>query len=536
MLELSNIFRDDFIYLNFLDKWIVINATEIQKYSFKNSLTNIPISSDSFAVFVIKDDDENIGIALLSGLTLKKINSGIWKKSINKYDGFSPLVTPKKLRYRPYKKGLFLKSICSDSGFCLAFGQHSEKINNHFLGFLDFTYAKSPIKRIGDVSSNGFVYEITYERSGYNASSVLKSSFKKSSDNILFEYLVGEYINKQCLIFSCFVETYGVFYYKTHSDWEKMSSSTEIDKYTLIKSLEKVPVFEKTESLLAFACTKSKYLAILTQHIKKSKTLFEMIESEEFIENEILQVLYQIYMPLGILAETFTHYDLHAKNVIIYEPVVGKYINYQYYENEEHDSYFITFKSRYMAKIIDYGRSFFKDNSKHGITKSSSDIYDAVCCVKECDFIETDTERYGRMIKSRCGEKFGFYFASPDPDAEKYISSKHFISSSTCNISHDLRLLYDLKEIQDNYMLNMITERLTYRTEYGTPEIYEREGENDLNNIPIKINNVIDASSALEAVIYVSRDTNDKLYKDMESLGTLKIYRTGKPMEFIPAK
>jgi hypothetical protein len=75
MLELSNIFRDDFIYLNFLDKWIVINATEIQKYSFKNSLTNIPISSDSFAVFVIKDDDENIGIALLSGLTLKKINS-----------------------------------------------------------------------------------------------------------------------------------------------------------------------------------------------------------------------------------------------------------------------------------------------------------------------------------------------------------------------------------------------------------------------------------------------------------------------------
>jgi hypothetical protein len=520
MLQLKH----DFIYIYFSDKWIEVNATEIQKYSFKDSLTNIPIPSDSFGVFSIKDDDENIGFALLSGLTLKKINTGI---SI----GYSPLVT-KKRRDRPYKRGLFLKSICSDSGFCLAFGQHSEKINHHFLGFLDFTYAKSPIRRIGDVSSNGFVYEITYERGGYTANSVLKSSFKEFSDNILFEYLVGEYINKQCLIFSCFVETYGTFYYKTHSDWEKMSSSTEIDKYTLIKSLEKVPTFEKTESLLAFACTKSKYLAILTQHIKNSKTLFEMIESEEFIENEILQVLYQIYMPLGILAETFTHYDLHAKNVIIYEPVVGKYINYQYYEEAE--DYFITFKSRYMAKIIDYGRSFFKDNSKNGITKSSSDIYDAVCCVKECDFIENDTEKRGRIIKSRCGNNFGFYFSSPDPDAEKYISSKHFISSSTCNTSHDLRLLYDLKEIQNNYMLNMITKRLTYRTEYGTPEIYEIEGENDYNNIPITINNVIDASSALEAVIYALKDENNDVYKDMESLGTLKIYRSGKPMEFIP--
>ena len=35
-------------------------------------------------------------------------------------------------------------------------------------------------------------------------------------------------------------------------------------------------------------------------------------------------------MPLATLSETFTHYDLHSRNVLIYEPVPGKYIDYKY--------------------------------------------------------------------------------------------------------------------------------------------------------------------------------------------------------------
>jgi hypothetical protein len=40
---------------------------------------------------------------------------------------------------------------------------------------------------------------------------------------------------------------------------------------------------------------------------------------------DLLNVLYQIYMPLASLSETFTHYDLQSRDVLIYEPVPGKY-------------------------------------------------------------------------------------------------------------------------------------------------------------------------------------------------------------------
>lgn len=59
-------------------------------------------------------------------------------------------------------------------------------------------------------------------------------------------------------------------------------------------------------------------------------------------------------MPLATLANTFTHYDLHPSNVLLCEPVLGKY--YKYILN---DRTVVEFKSKYIVKIIDYGRSFF---------------------------------------------------------------------------------------------------------------------------------------------------------------------------------
>ena len=65
----------------------------------------------------------------------------------------------------------------------------------HFNGFKDFKYASS-VMSIGPKSKNGFARLIKYERDGYEGSAVLKSTYKEDSDNLLFEYLVGQYINK----------------------------------------------------------------------------------------------------------------------------------------------------------------------------------------------------------------------------------------------------------------------------------------------------------------------------------------------------
>jgi hypothetical protein len=72
-------------------------------------------------------------------------------------------------------RGRFLKSICSDSGVCIAFGKERKKIFDFFNGFSKFDYLKKT-RAIGAKSSNGFVKELEYEREGYKAYAILKSS------------------------------------------------------------------------------------------------------------------------------------------------------------------------------------------------------------------------------------------------------------------------------------------------------------------------------------------------------------------------
>jgi hypothetical protein len=72
------------------------------------------------------------------------------------------------------KSGKFLQMICSDSGVCLAFGRKSDEITAFFKGFTDFTYAVSPINKIGMPSANGFIKEIEYLKQGYKSHAILK--------------------------------------------------------------------------------------------------------------------------------------------------------------------------------------------------------------------------------------------------------------------------------------------------------------------------------------------------------------------------
>ena len=55
----------------------------------------------------------------------------------------------------------------------MALGRQTKRIKKHFNKFVDFEYAISPIKTIGEISTNGFIKEITYERDGYKANAIL---------------------------------------------------------------------------------------------------------------------------------------------------------------------------------------------------------------------------------------------------------------------------------------------------------------------------------------------------------------------------
>jgi hypothetical protein len=100
-------------------------------------------------------------------------------------------LNPNKIREN---RARYLNGVCSDSGVCIAFGKHVNKIKKHFGGFVKFDNVKS-IRKIGAVSENGFVKEIEYEHAGYKSHAVLKSSSKKFADNLYYEYLAGVFIN-----------------------------------------------------------------------------------------------------------------------------------------------------------------------------------------------------------------------------------------------------------------------------------------------------------------------------------------------------
>jgi hypothetical protein len=411
------------------------------------------------------------------------------------------------------RREMFLKSICSDSGICIAFGKETKKIKEHFGGFTDFKYVKLPIKRMGKPSENGFVNEITYENNGYFANTILKSSAKVDSDNLMFEYLVGLYINKQCSVFPCFIETYAWYSYIDKHEWNKMKKSQYTTYNIFEKNLVLQPAIINSPKSMEIACTNSKYIAILIQHIKNAQSLKDSISNKFFFDNELLYVLYQVYMPLATLAKQFTHYDLHLDNVLVYEPVRGKYIQYYYVLN---DGTQISFKSSYIAKIIDYGRSFFVDNKK-SIVGTSKNIYNEICDIKKC--------------KPDCGTKYGFSTLEP----EKPRGSFYYISSSKRNMSHDLRLLNEVVihtkyscrkgELYDRIKTTQYGVGLTEDISYGTKEQIQC-------GLPEKIANVLDARDALQELILKMAANNEQRYSSMERLGSLYIYENGFNMKF----
>jgi hypothetical protein len=79
------------------------------------------------------------------------------------------------------------------------------------------------------------------------------------------------------------------------------------------------------------------------------------------IENELKYILFQIYYTLVYLENEFTHYDLHWENILLHKLSYNTYIEYNYILN---DGTLINFKSKYIVKIIDYGRSFYNDTSE----------------------------------------------------------------------------------------------------------------------------------------------------------------------------
>lgn len=427
-----------------------------------------------------------------------------------------------------------LGKLCSsDSGSCITFGKYVKPLKKLFHDFAFFQYALPNMRPIGGVSANGFVYEITYKHHGIRAHTILKCSVPPVKvgggiDSLYYEYLVGHcFVNQANLKFPCFLETYGA--YNIDSSVVQTMATLAQDKSDTfpIKQLKSSTIrrFKPYHNVRDFAqqirtsCEKQFNIGILIQHISASysmKSHFDKrYQDKNYYYLELPQLLFQVYAPLSVLGITFTHYDLHRDNVLLYNLGAKKYIQMNYI----YPDVTVSFKTHLISKIIDYGRSYFHVDE----TLNSKVIYKKVC---EVCIDRTDPE-------NTCGIYNGYGWLNADSPADNY-----YIVSSKSNLSHDLRLMNEFK-LDPNRLtipcrITDIFKNLNYETRYGTRERFDAPDERGI------IYNIIDATIQLGEMIQKSgyQVENDKFYQHATSVGTLNIYMdasSSKSMTFDPA-
>ena len=259
-------------------------------------------------------------------------------------------------------RGQYLKRHCPASSECLILGQNRKEILQFFNGFKNFDYAEKILTPIGVPSLNGCVHEIKFKHREYVSYAVLKTSKMSTSENLIYEYFIGQFINKVNAYLPTFLETYGI--YTCSPDFHDKLLSGE----PLSFDKEMTPLVQTNSELIKRACTSPLYNQILIQHVKNAESLISKIRDTEFLKNEFVYVLFQVYAALYCLRMRFTHFDLHANNILLQKPFPDGVMEFHYDD--------IVFHSPYLVKIIDYGRAE---------TRMSPTIIEEVCKVPECD-------------------------------------------------------------------------------------------------------------------------------------------------------
>jgi hypothetical protein len=252
-------------------------------------------------------------------------------------------------------------------------------------------------------------------------------------------------------------------------------------------------------------------MCILIQHIKNAETLSSYNTNITFIKQDLAYVLFQVYASLFVLSASFTHYDLHDNNVLLYQPVNGKYIMYHYHDK---NGIIISFKCPYIAKIIDYGRCYYRLSHN----ENSRKLHEEICKVRDCD--------------PKCGEYVGFTALQDEVKPPAF----NYVEATNLNESHDLRLLNTVK---DEWRLDIknpeiysILKKVVYGKGLKGRDKEHGTREEKKSGLPKKINNVSDAYNALfkELKKPMNIGLNNTYYSDVygySKLGDLHIYMDG---------
>ena len=296
------------------------------------------------------------------------------------------------------------------------------------------------VQRIGGISANGTIYKFTENDSSIFNSikdesyvhKIMKTSQNAFSDNLLYEYAVGIYLNSLKNKYDCFVQTYDLYLLEDNSLNEFKTLDNSNTKETLnvdivAKNLD-LPVMELLftgdfkkdakdnryldQDIEHHMCDKNTNFALVQEYIEDGKNFLSYFVGEEntgkikYKSSDFYLILYQIYKPLCELQGKFSHNDLHMNNIMIKELKVAKTIKID--KIDEIDE--IEYTCQYQPYIIDYGRCFFETNLEN--VKDSKKFWDSIN--EELFKVNGITKQQYFNILAHCGMKQIPYNYKPD--------------------------------------------------------------------------------------------------------------------------
>jgi hypothetical protein len=196
-----------------------------------------------------------------------------------------------------------------------------------------------------DDSKNGVVRRVLFSKRGYNANVLVKANKKASSDNLVYEYAAGLFLNPYCSILPCFVQTHGIYQF-TNETYRRAFIESRLHASKFAQA------FAPLQTPFELTCESNH--ALVTHFLEGSFPFRQLFDEPSYLIPNLFGILYQVYYGLNALRRSFTHYDLHMQNVLLYAlpgPILFRYTN---------EFGTVQFKCQYLAKIIDYGRIYFE--------------------------------------------------------------------------------------------------------------------------------------------------------------------------------
>ena len=436
----------------------------------------------------------------------------------------------------------------------ILFNSHPEHFLEEVGYFQNMKNYTSQIERaqlFHSLTGNGFVYKLLYaapEPISKTYSVILKINQDAQADNLVKEYLVGQCINEYSKFYPCFAKTYMIGVFSTpkienYSAFTHQSIQKSLDTY--IQPLD----VRNIEQLIINGCRLNEYLSLFTQYIPAPYNFNEYLRSisvnssycasrpriiqEASVHKlyELTTILHMVYQLLASFADKFTHYDLHLTNVLLVEVPNNQFIHVVFHYP---DGRVLRYNMCYIPVVIDYGHCFV-----HCAQINTKEVMKTVC---KNDSKRTPDGPLGPACPFMCGNMSGYQQSTEYDEATDTFKpasiANHFIDYTQSNVSHDCRLLNEIKLNFDFNSLpknNFIVKKLVFGILNKLEKMDSRFGTHEDETWGHTISQIFMAAEKLTEIISHSKFNamNDSFLNKKKLYATLHIWTDlSRPFEF----